>query len=89
MDIINKQWDRVEPSITSSAPPRVQRGRRARDPRKVLNGILWTLRTGVMWKDMPLRYPPYQTCQRGFQQRAQQGVFRRIEQELAQDLHER
>ena len=29
------------------------RGRRPRDPREVLNGIMWILRTGAPWKDLP------------------------------------
>jgi len=89
MDITNEQWNRIEPIIKASTPPKDPRGRRARDPRKVLNGILWILRTGAPWKDLPQRYPPYQTCHRRFQQWTRQGVFRRIIQELAEDLYER
>ncbi|RRD66711.1 transposase, partial [Desulfovibrio sp. OH1186_COT-070] len=37
------------------------------EPRAILNGILWILRTGAPWKDLPERYPPYQTCHRWFQ----------------------
>ncbi|WP_425559155.1 transposase [Kistimonas scapharcae] len=33
----------------------------------VLNGILWVLRTGSHWYEMPDCYPPYQTCHRRFQ----------------------
>ena len=44
---------------------------------------------GAPWKDLPQRYPPYQTCHRRFQQWVRLGVFRRIVQELAEDLHER
>ncbi|MCP3890954.1 MAG: transposase, partial [Desulfobulbaceae bacterium] len=64
-------------------------GRKARDPREVLNGILWILRTGAPWKDLPQRYPPYQTCHRRFQQWVQQGVFKSIVKELVEDLHKR
>ncbi|MGE5444032.1 MAG: transposase, partial [Ignavibacteriales bacterium] len=44
------------------------RGRPWRDNREVLNGILWILRSGARWKDLPERFPPYQTCHRRFQQ---------------------
>jgi transposase len=47
-----------------------------------MNGILWILRTGAPWKDLPQRYPPYQTCPRHFQQWVEQGVFKRIAIEL-------
>ena len=89
MDITNEQWNRIEPIIRELTPPKDPRGRPGRDPRQVFNGILWILRTGAPWKDLPQRYPPYQTCHRWFQQWVRQGVFKRITQELAEDLYER
>ena len=65
------------------------RGRPWRDSREVLNGILWILRTGAQWSEMPGRYPPYQTCHRRFQQWRQSGVMDRLLEALAQDLEER
>jgi hypothetical protein len=38
---------------------------------------------------MPPRYPPYQTCQRWFQEWGQDGVFKQILSELAEDLYKR
>ena len=89
MELTNEQWNRIEPIIVSSTPSKDPRGRPARDPREVLDGILWILRTGAPWKDLPPRYPPYQTCHRRFQQWVRQGVFRRIAQALVEDLNER
>ena len=89
MDITNEQWNRIEPIIKELTPPKDPRGRNPRDPRLVFNGILWILRTGAPWKDMPQRYPPYQTCHRWFQKWDRQSVFKRIAQELAEDLYER
>jgi transposase len=37
------------------------RGRPWKENRAVLNGILWVLRTGAPWADLPERYPSYQT----------------------------
>jgi len=89
MELTNEQWNRIEPVISSLTPKKDPRGRRPRDPRDVMNGILWILRTGAPWKDLPQRYPPYQTCHRRFQQWVRQGVFERIVKELAEDLYER
>jgi transposase len=89
MELTNEQWNRIEPIVLSAKPSKDPRGRKQRDPREVLNGILWILRTGAPWKDLPPRYPPYQTCHRRFQQWAKSGVFKRIVQELAKDLSER
>jgi transposase len=89
MELTNEQWNRIEPIIFRTTPVKDPRGRKGRDPREVMNGILWILRTGAPWKDLPARYPPYQTCHRRFQQWVRQGTFKLIAQELAQDLYER
>jgi transposase len=89
MDLTDEQWEVLNPIIP--IPPRRAdgRGRPWRDPRAVLNGILWILRTGAQWQDLPPRYPPYQTCHRRFQHWVRCGVFERILQALANDLRER
>jgi transposase len=89
MELTNAQWTPIELLVTSPTPKKDGRGRPARDPREVLDGILWILRTGAPWKDMPQRYPPYQTCHRRFQQWIRQGIFKGIVHELAEDLYKR
>lgn len=67
MDLTDEQWAVLEPLI-GELPRRADgRGRPWRSSRDVLNGILWILRTGAQWADLPGRYPPYQTCHRRFQ----------------------
>jgi transposase len=61
MDLTDQQWEVLEPLIPDPPQREDGRGRPWRDPRDVLNGILWILRTGAPWKDLPERYPPYQT----------------------------
>ncbi len=62
MDLTNEQWEVLEPPIPDPLRRPDGRGRPWRDSRDVLNGILWVLRTGAPWCDLPERYPPYQTC---------------------------
>jgi transposase len=89
MDLTDGQGDELKPIIP--VPPRRAdgRGRPWRDPRGILNGILWILRTGAQWQDLPPRYPPSQTCHRRFQHGVRSGVFERSLQALATDLRER
>ncbi len=47
------------------------------------------LRTGAHWRDLPERYPPYQTCHRRFQRWVEKGVLSHILEALAEDLKER
>ena len=54
----------------------------------MLNGILWILRTGAPWADLPDRYPSYQTCHRRFQQWVRCGVLKDILSVIAEALHD-
>ncbi|MCK9407823.1 MAG: IS5 family transposase [Bacteroidetes bacterium] len=65
------------------------KGRPRVPDRPVMNGILWVLRTGARWCDMPERFPPYQACHRRFQEWVKAGVFRHILETLAHDLEKR
>lgn len=54
-----------------------------------MDGILWVLRTGAPWHDLPARYPPYQTCHRRFQQWCEAGAFEKVVVALRRDLRKR
>ena len=86
MYLTDIQWAKLEPIYEK---PYAGTGRPRQDARQVLYGILWVLRTGAPWKDMPRRYPPYQTCHRHFQEWTEEGVFSLALQTLAEDLLER
>jgi transposase len=89
MDITNEQWQRIAEYIPKPKAKPGMSGRPPQDSRAVLNGILWILRTGAQWADMPDRYPPQSTCHRHFQRWTESGVFAKILTALAQDLKER
>jgi len=57
MDITDAQWAILKPWL--QLPQDRVRGRPWRDARAVLNAVLWVLRTGAPWHDLPARYPPY------------------------------
>jgi transposase len=52
-DLTDRQWRRLEPL---PPPQRPRTGRRNDDHRRVVNGVLWALRTGAPWRDLPERY---------------------------------
>ncbi|ODS54441.1 MAG: transposase, partial [Acidobacteria bacterium SCN 69-37] len=89
MDLTDAQWAVLAPLLPKPRVRRDRRGRPWRDPRDVLNGILWILRTGAPWHDLPDRYPSYQTCHRRFQAWRRSGVYDRILEALAADLRDR
>jgi transposase len=88
MDLTDTQWALLRPYFQ---PKRRAdgRGRPWRDARQVLHGVLWILRTGAAWSDLPDRYPPYQTCHRRFQQWQRSGQLVRLLRRLAEDLRDR
>ena len=75
-ELTDEQWAVLAPLIPE--PPRREdkRGRPWKDTREVLNGVLWILRSGARWQDLPDRFPPYQTCRRRFQQWSREGTRR-------------
>src|SRR5512142_3344186 len=79
------QWARLGPLLE---PKRRAdgRGRPWQDTREVFNGVLWILCTGAQWRELPDRYPPYQTCHRRFQQWVRMGVLERALTVLAEEL---
>ena len=89
MDLTNEQWERIVPFIPKAKAGPGKSGRPPQDRREVLNGILWILRTGAPWADLPERYPPKSTCHRCFQAWSRSGVFAKILTALAEDLRDR
>src|SRR3954467_7887987 len=57
-DLTDAQWRRLEPLLP---PERPRTGRPNHNHRTILNGILWVLRTGAPWRDLPERYGPVGT----------------------------
>jgi transposase len=60
-------------------------GGRWRDHRQVINGILFRVRTGVPWRDIPERYGPHQTLYKRFARWEADGTWARIEAMLQTD----
>lgn len=57
-------------------------GGRWKDHRTVLNGILWRLRTGAPWRELPSRYGPWQTCYDRFVRWRRDGTWERLLSEV-------
>ena len=60
-DLTDFEWRVIEPLL-----PNKPRGVARVDDRRVLNGILWVLRSGAPWRDLPEHYGPYTTCYNRF-----------------------
>lgn len=61
--LTDEQWEKIRPLI----PPRLPRPKGGRPPaedRACFEGILWVLKTGARWRDLPAEYPDPSTCWR-------------------------
>ena len=74
-DLTNEQWEQLAPHLPPQKP---HTGRPALDHRTVLNGILWVLRTGAPWRDLPDRYGKWTTVYSRFQRWRKDGIWQRI-----------
>jgi len=84
-EVSDEQWTLLEPILK----PRRRRDGKGRPPaetRSVLNGVLWILGTGAQWRELPKKYPPYQTCHRRFQQWVRSGALEQALRVLAERL---
>ena len=86
-ELTDEQWLIVEPVLRGARRPD-NRGRPWHDTRAVLNGVLWVLGTGAQWRELPEKYPPFQTCHRRFQQWVRSGKLEEALRMLAARLHE-
>jgi transposase len=56
-ELTEAAWAQIAPVL----PVNGRRGKQWHDHRRIINGILWKLRTGAPWRDLPERYGPWQT----------------------------
>lgn len=72
-ELTDEQWAVIEPLL-----PRSATGRRLVAPRSMVNAMLWVLRSGAPWRDLPERFGPWQTVYHHFNAWSRHGVFSRI-----------
>ena len=80
-DLTDAQWNRIK----SLFPKANKVGRPALNPRFVFNAILWILRSGARWRDLPTRYGNWNSVYHKFRQWCKLGIFENILQIINQD----
>ena len=73
-ELTDQAWAVVKPLL----PPNRRSGGQWADHRRTINGILWRLRTGAPWRDLPERYGSWQTCYERFRRWQQDGTWDRL-----------
>lgn len=85
-EVTDKQWELIAPLIPGR---KALTGRPPKDPRLMLDGILWVLGTGAPWRDLPERFGSCKTVHRYFSTWRRDGVFARILEALQIKLDEK
>jgi len=78
-ELTDEEWERLRPLLPAQKPAT---GRPAQNHRQVVNGILWVLRTGAPWRDLPERYGKWTTVYSRLQRWRKTGVWEHIWQEV-------
>ena len=78
-ELTDEQWDEIKNYFEN------KRGRPFKSLRNTLNGILWILRSGASWRDMPSRYGDWNAMYKCFSKRQVQSIFEKILNDLATD----
>ena len=69
--LTDDQWELIEDLF----PPPAKMGRPQRCRRQVVNAVLWKLRTGAPWRDLPERYGPWKTVYNRFWRWSRNGTL--------------
>ncbi len=73
-ELTDAQWALIQPHL----PPPKKRGRPRTQDRRTINGILYVLRTGCRWQDLPPRFGSPVTCWRRLDQWQMNGTWEQI-----------
>ena len=78
----DEQWERVAPLLPGKAG---DPGRTGSDNRLFLEAVLWMVRTGAPWRDLPEAFGFWNSVFRRFRRWVQAGVFEYLFQALSGD----
>ncbi len=85
--LTDEHWQRIAPYFPKH-PPSPEGGRPRATDRDCLEGILWVLRTGARWRDIPVDLPSGSTCWRRLHEWAGAEVLQHIQALLLEELQE-
>ncbi len=73
--LTDAQWERIAPLLPGK---KGDPGRSGDDNRRSLEGILWIVRTGAPWRDLPDAFGNWFTVWKRFRRWALKGVFEKV-----------
>jgi putative transposase len=86
-EIPDELWERIEPILKSFWPAKAT-GRRTANWRSILNGIIFRMRSGCQWNQLPKQFGDDSTVHRWFQRWCKHGVMEKIWAALLEECEE-
>jgi transposase len=86
-ELTDRQWEKIKPHLPEPKKSR-KGGRPPADNRACLEGILWVLRSGARWKDLPKEFPSPSTCWRRLNDWEEAGIWLNIWRTFLGELDE-
>jgi len=83
-DLSDEQWQLIRPLL----PKRAKRGRPPVNRRDILDAVLYLVRTGCQWRQLPLDFPKWKTVYTVFWRWRKTGVWERIHQALRRQVRQ-
>ena len=74
-EITDRQWEAVSPLLSGKA---TDSGMTAQDNRLFFNAVVWIMRTGCPWADLPERFGKANTVCKRFRRLARKDVWQRL-----------
>lgn len=81
-ELSDQQWRRIADLLPGKVG---DPGRSGDDNRRFVNGVLWVLRSGAHWHDLPPRYGKWKSVHKRFTRWAKAGVWERVFDSLTAD----
>ncbi len=81
-ELSDQQWKRIEPLLLGKPGDPSQTGR---NNRLFVDGVLWVLRSGARWQDLPERHGKWKSVHKRFTRWAKAGVWERVFKALTKD----
>lgn len=76
-EVPDELWERIEPLILEMDPPK-ETGRPRADARRIVDAVIFRIRTGCQWNQIPRVYGDDATIHRTFQHWQSLGLFERL-----------
>ena len=81
-ELTDAQWRRIEPFIPGKDG---DKGRHGEDNRLFIDAVLWLVRAGAPWRDLPEEFGNWNSVFRRFRRWAKKGVWKRLFAELGEN----